>query len=77
MNKLETVFNHFDANGDDKISADELDSVLRSLRSGVSLEDLHRIIEDLDTDRDGFISLTKFATFCRSDASTDGGSQRP
>ncbi|KAG5050219.1 hypothetical protein JHK85_011322 [Glycine max] len=29
-NKLETVFNRFDANDDDKISADELDSVLRS-----------------------------------------------
>ena len=29
MNELETVFNRFDANDDGKISADELDSVLR------------------------------------------------
>ncbi|KAG5009471.1 hypothetical protein AAZX31_07G096300 [Glycine max] len=74
MNELETVFNRFDANGDGKISADELDSVLRSLGSGVSPEDLRRFMEDLDTDRDGFISLTEFAAFCRSDASADGGS---
>ncbi|KAG4912039.1 hypothetical protein JHK82_052625 [Glycine max] len=64
------VFNRFDAN----ISADELDSVLRSLRSGVSLEDLHRVMEDLDTDRDGFISLMEFTSFCRSDAFADDGS---
>ena len=74
MNELETVFNRFDANGDGNISVDELDSVLRLLRSGVSLEDLHRIMEDLDTDRDGFISLMEFASFCRSDAFADGGS---
>ncbi|KAH1116995.1 putative calcium-binding protein CML26 [Glycine soja] len=74
MNELETVFNHLDANGDDKISADELDNVLWSLKSGVSPEDLHRVMEDLDTDCDSFISFTKFAAFCRSDASIDGKS---
>ncbi|CAJ1952062.1 unnamed protein product [Sphenostylis stenocarpa] len=70
MNELERVFNRFDANGDGKISADELDDVLRTLGSGVSPEDLRRVMNDLDTDRDGFISLPEFVAFCR----TDGGS---
>ncbi|KAG4962488.1 hypothetical protein JHK82_039177 [Glycine max] len=74
MNELETIFNRFDTNGNGKISADELDSVLRSLGSDVSPEDLRHVMEDLDTDRDDFINLMEFVAFCRSDASIDGGS---
>ncbi|KAJ1380649.1 EF-Hand 1, calcium-binding site [Sesbania bispinosa] len=72
MEELEKVFNRFDANGDGKISVDELDSVLRTLGSGVPPEELKRVMDDLDTDHDGFISLPEFAAFCRSDM-PDGG----
>ncbi|XP_020215806.1 probable calcium-binding protein CML26 [Cajanus cajan] len=72
MDELKRVFSRFDANGDGKISVNELDNVLRTLGSGVPPEELQRVMDDLDTDHDGFINLSEFAAFCRSDT-TDGG----
>lgn len=73
MDELKKVFNNFDANGDGKISVNELETVLRTLRSDVpQQEELRRVMEELSTDRDGFINLSEFAAFCRSDT-TDGG----
>ncbi|OIV94187.1 hypothetical protein TanjilG_13804 [Lupinus angustifolius] len=65
--ELKRVFNRFDANGDGKISVTELDTALRSLGSSVSTSEVQCIMEDLDTDHDGFINLSEFAAFCRSD----------
>ncbi|CAK8534250.1 unnamed protein product [Lathyrus sativus] len=73
--ELKKVFNDFDANGDGKISANELETVLRTLRSDVPQEDeLRRVMEDLTTDREGCINLSEFSAVCRSDTSDGGGS---
>lgn len=72
VEELKRVFSRFDANGDGKISVNELDNVLRSLGSGVPAAELQRVMDDLDTNHDGFINLSEFAAFCRSDT-TDGG----
>ncbi|KAK7267679.1 hypothetical protein RIF29_20357 [Crotalaria pallida] len=63
----------FDANGDGKISVTELDNVLCSLGSPVPTSELQRIMEDLDNDHDGFINLSEFAAFCKSESSSSGG----
>jgi len=64
-------FTLFETNGDDKISVTELDNIFRSLGSTVRKDELQRVMEDLDTDHDGFINLAEFAAFCRS-GSADG-----
>lgn len=75
MEELKRVFSRFDSNGDGKISAGELDNVLRTLGSGVPQEELKRVMDDLDTDHDGFINLNEFAAFCRSDTEDGGASE--
>ncbi|MQL93059.1 hypothetical protein Taro_025698 [Colocasia esculenta] len=68
MDELERVFRHFDANGDGKISASELAGVVRSLAGdAVSDEEIRRMIEEMDVDRDGFVDLAEFAAFHRRD----------
>ncbi|KAK4350080.1 hypothetical protein RND71_029393 [Anisodus tanguticus] len=65
MNEVEKVFQRFDANGDGVISADELCGVISALGSGTSSEDVARMMDEIDADRDGFISLQEFAEFCK------------
>ncbi|XP_054822138.1 calcium-binding allergen Ole e 8-like [Prosopis cineraria] len=73
--ELQRVFKRFDANGDGKISINELDNVLRTLGSGVPPEELQRVMDDLDVDHDGFIDFTEFSQFCRSDTEDGGASE--
>lgn len=61
MRELKEVFRHFDANGDGKISAFELKSVLASLgEEDLSEEELTAMIREADSNGDGFIDLTDF-----------------
>ena len=51
----------------------KLGAIFSSPGSSFSDEDeLRRVMDELDSDHDGFISLTEFAAFCRS-SSEDGG----
>ncbi|XP_042410067.1 probable calcium-binding protein CML36 [Zingiber officinale] len=60
--ELREAFAVFDADGDGKISAEELRSVLDKLGDeACSLEDCRRMIHGVDTDGDGFVCFNDFA----------------
>ncbi|KAH7300984.1 hypothetical protein KP509_23G006700 [Ceratopteris richardii] len=73
LQELEEVFAQFDANGDGKISAEELRSVLSSLGEDVTREEAALMVADIDSDGDGFIDLAEFVEMNRAlqAASTD------
>ncbi|XVE72201.1 hypothetical protein DITRI_Ditri11bG0020100 [Diplodiscus trichospermus] len=56
------IFKRFDANGDGKISATELGDALKTLGS-VTAEEVTRMMSEIDTDGDGFISYEEFTDF--------------
>nr|AAX77685.1 calcium-binding protein isoallergen 2 [Ambrosia artemisiifolia] len=56
------IFGAFDANKDGKISSNELGEALKNLGS-VSPEEVQTMMEELDTDGDGFISYEEFTDF--------------
>ncbi|XP_010420474.1 PREDICTED: probable calcium-binding protein CML29 [Camelina sativa] len=56
------IFKKFDANGDGKISAAELEEALKTLGS-VSPDDVKRMMAEIDTDGDGNISYQEFTDF--------------
>ena len=60
MAELEQVFKKFDVNGDGKISASELGSIMGSLGHLATEEALKKMIVEVDTDGDGFIDLNEF-----------------
>ncbi|GER48636.1 calcium binding protein [Striga asiatica] len=68
MVEVRKVFERFDANNDGKISADELRGVLTALGSDTSPEEVARMMQEIDTDKDGHINLQEFAAFCSGDA---------
>ncbi|XP_037403672.1 probable calcium-binding protein CML18 [Triticum dicoccoides] len=75
MAELEQVFRRYDANGDGKISADELASVLRALGAPPGPGEVQSMMEEMDADRDGFVDLHEFAAFhcgpCKGSAAAD------
>ncbi|KAL3343506.1 hypothetical protein AABB24_027172, partial [Solanum stoloniferum] len=75
MDEVQKVFQRFDTNGDGMISGDELSGVINALGSDTSPEEVARMMDEIDADRDGFISLKEFAEFCKGDINSvgDGG----
>ncbi|XP_075512679.1 polcalcin Ole e 3-like [Primulina tabacum] len=61
----EHIFKRFDENGDGKISAAELGEALKTLHSATA-EEVKRMMDEIDTDGDGFISFEEFTEFARA-----------
>ncbi|XP_071724213.1 polcalcin Ole e 3-like [Rutidosis leptorrhynchoides] len=61
----ERIFKRFDANGDGKISASELGDALKTLGS-ITGEEVKRMMSEIDTDGDGFISHEEFTQFANA-----------
>ncbi|KAL5570787.1 hypothetical protein UlMin_020384 [Ulmus minor] len=61
----ERIFKRFDTNGDGKITATELGDALKTLGS-VTQEDVQRMMNEIDTDHNNFISFEEFLAFARA-----------
>ncbi|KAI8541944.1 hypothetical protein RHMOL_Rhmol08G0100100 [Rhododendron molle] len=61
----EQIFRRFDTNGDGKISSTELGDALKALGS-VTADEVKRMMVEIDTDGDGFISFEEFISFARA-----------
>jgi calcium-binding protein CML len=70
--EVEQVFRKYDANGDGKISAEELAAVLPALGAPPGPGEVRRMMEEMDADRDGFVDLDEFVAFhCASAGDED------
>ncbi|KAJ4710067.1 Calcium-binding protein [Melia azedarach] len=58
--ELAQVFKRFDVNGDGKISASELGSIMSSLGHAPTDEELDKMMREIDSDGDGFIDYNEF-----------------
>ncbi|XP_074646395.1 uncharacterized protein LOC141902522 [Tubulanus polymorphus] len=58
--EMYNVFRVFDKNKDGKISVDELYGVLVKLGENITYDEAKEMIDEADTDRDGFVNYTEF-----------------
>ncbi|TKY46403.1 putative calcium-binding protein CML19 [Spatholobus suberectus] len=57
------VFNHFDENGDGKISPSELRQCVGAIGDELLREEAEAVVELLDSDKDGLVGLDDFVRF--------------
>ncbi|XP_044957350.1 probable calcium-binding protein CML16 [Hordeum vulgare subsp. vulgare] len=64
---MKKVFSRFDTDGDGRISPSELAAVLRAIAPPVTESaggrEVASMMDELDTDRDGYVDLGEFAAF--------------
>ncbi|XP_010261836.1 PREDICTED: polcalcin Syr v 3-like [Nelumbo nucifera] len=61
----ERIFKRFDINGDGQISSAELGETLKQLGAATP-EEIQRMMAEIDTDGDGYISFQEFTDFCNA-----------
>lgn len=81
--ELRKVFKRYDTNGDGKISASELRDLVAKLgrpggtaAAAASAEEVALMMEELDTDRNGFVDFREFAAFFALHGGSGSGGQK-
>ena len=64
--ELKARFQMFDRDGNGLIDRDELKTVMQELGEKLSEEDIDEMIEEADTNNDGFIDYEEFARYMSS-----------
>lgn len=62
LEELTQAFQHFDISGKGKVSKDNLKQVMKELGQSVSAQEIDDIMEVMDADKDGYITLNDFKT---------------
>ncbi|OEL16243.1 putative calcium-binding protein CML16 [Dichanthelium oligosanthes] len=74
--EMQKVFSRFDADGDGRICPSELAAVSRAISpppsSSQGGREVAAMMDELDTDRDGYVDLGEFAAFHASGGRADG-----
>lgn len=63
IEEYKKAFKKFDVNGDGKVTMEELETVMRSLNQNPTKLELKIIMADVDTDRNGVITLDEFLAY--------------
>jgi len=67
--RLQSVFDYFDADGNGSIDVNELRQIIRGLGNNPTEDELNQIISDVDNNGDGVISFAEFESLMTHDGS--------
>lgn len=61
--EIAEVFNMFDKNGDGKLLNSEIDAFLRAIGQDPNQDDVNKLVETIDLDKNGYITLDEFMIY--------------
>jgi len=70
MAELKEAFTAFDKNGDGKITAGEIEDLLKTMGLAPSKEEIKDMLNELDIDQNGCIDFSEFVTMMTKDTKT-------
>ncbi|XP_069114937.1 uncharacterized protein [Argopecten irradians] len=73
---LRITFDHFDKNGDGTVSVKEFGKVFRSLGKNVTEDEIKRMINEVDKDKNGKLNFEEFVDFITTHKCTQTQEER-